>query len=819
MGGTDFDSYYYGFGADFFTVGSDGSVIGAISTKSRDFPITDDALDKEYNQRFDTVVFRFNPDSSKLIYSTYLGGLGDDHPNFLFSNYLNTVYLTGATSSDDFPTTPGAYDTTHNGGNDAFVLKMRLLPWAPTNLSAVTGSGYVVLNWTPPNDVGPVPIDNYIIYRGLSSSSLEPIATVGNQTWYNDTTTTNGAIYYYAVRASNRYDTGELSLPLKVFAGAPPSAPENLSARPGDFSVELDWSPPSDTGGFNVINYIVYKGLSEDGLTNFTWLGNVTHHVDADVLNGVEYFYAVSAVSIKGEGMRSGVVSVTPGRPPSPPRELRARAEGAGINLTWLPPEDDGDCPILQYIIYRGGAGDEKAEAGRVESSSLSYLEGPFDDGPAWYYQVTAVNAIGESDRSNEAFAVPNRRPSPPRSLSAAHGSGYIELSWEPPLDDGGSPVTGYNIYRGNQSQSESLVVRLQTPLTVYRDTAPEEGRVNFYYITAMNAVGESAPSARTSILADFTPPVVRILSPANGSWVNTTKVTLKGEASDDCGLRSVELSADGASWSPCEGLLAWVGHVELEDGQREIFARAIDLAGNVNYSALTVNVDTVKPEVRILSPSRDTATRDENATVYGTASDDRFLLRVEASTDGASWSPVDGIFSWSLNLSLRNGRNRVQVRALDAAGNSGYASVNITLDRGAPRITIMAPSDGQRLRASGPALTVRLKGSASDDFGLERVELSSDGKKWVVASGLEVWWGNLTLGPGEHRLRARAIDIAGNIGEADVRVVVEPRTYLFDGLDISLIAISLVVAVVLAGPALMLVRRRRRRGRKVPGP
>ena len=39
---------------------------------------------------------------------------------------MGNVTITGSTSSDDFPTTPQAFDTTYNGGGDIFVTKLRL---------------------------------------------------------------------------------------------------------------------------------------------------------------------------------------------------------------------------------------------------------------------------------------------------------------------------------------------------------------------------------------------------------------------------------------------------------------------------------------------------------------------------------------------------------------------------------------------------------------------------------------------------------------------------------------------------------------------
>ena len=71
------------------------------------------------------IVFKMSPDLSQMIWSSYIGGTGDDA---VFSVALNDNYdvlVAGATVSHNFPTTPGAYNTTHNGGStDAFVSKI-----------------------------------------------------------------------------------------------------------------------------------------------------------------------------------------------------------------------------------------------------------------------------------------------------------------------------------------------------------------------------------------------------------------------------------------------------------------------------------------------------------------------------------------------------------------------------------------------------------------------------------------------------------------------------------------------------------------------
>jgi hypothetical protein len=105
-------------------------------TTSVNFPTTAGAFDTSYavadinnlNQApRDVFVTKLNPAGSALEYSTYLGGLGNDTGQGIAVDADGNAYVTGSTGSGDFPTTPGAFDTSYNGGGDAFVTKLNSL--------------------------------------------------------------------------------------------------------------------------------------------------------------------------------------------------------------------------------------------------------------------------------------------------------------------------------------------------------------------------------------------------------------------------------------------------------------------------------------------------------------------------------------------------------------------------------------------------------------------------------------------------------------------------------------------------------------------
>jgi len=80
----------------------------------------------------------------------------------------------------------------------------------------------------------------------------------------------------------------------------------------------------------------------------------------------------------------------------------------------------------------------------------------------------------------------------PPNSLTATAGSGSVTLSWAAPSYSGSKAVTGYNVYRGTTSGSETLVTNPGDVL-MYQDTGMTPGTTYYYYVTTVTSVGESA--------------------------------------------------------------------------------------------------------------------------------------------------------------------------------------------------------------------------------------------------------------------------------------------------------------------------------------
>jgi len=97
-------------------VAANGEVIVAGDTNSPDFPTTPGAFQSDSREDSDAFVLRLKADGSGLVWSTRLGGSGFDGASDLALGADESVYLAGITWSADFPTTPGAFQTSFSGG-------------------------------------------------------------------------------------------------------------------------------------------------------------------------------------------------------------------------------------------------------------------------------------------------------------------------------------------------------------------------------------------------------------------------------------------------------------------------------------------------------------------------------------------------------------------------------------------------------------------------------------------------------------------------------------------------------------------------------
>lgn len=123
-------------------VDSIGNVYITGETYSSDFP-TQNPIQGSNSGYWDAFVVKINSEGSKIVYSTYLGGSNNDYGRGITVDSLGNAYLTGYTSSSNFPTALPLF--AYSNGYDAFIAKIEegLIKYNLTVTKEGTGTGIV----------------------------------------------------------------------------------------------------------------------------------------------------------------------------------------------------------------------------------------------------------------------------------------------------------------------------------------------------------------------------------------------------------------------------------------------------------------------------------------------------------------------------------------------------------------------------------------------------------------------------------------------------------------------------------------------------
>ena len=308
--------------------------------------------------------------------------------------------------------------------------------------------------------------------------------------------------------AGHGLDESHPWLQIGAHSAVAPSAPQSLTATGGSGSVSLSWMPPTTNGGAAVTGYNIYRGTSPGGESVTPVAANVptTSFTDSGVVNGTTYYYTVAAVNSAGVSPQSNEGNATPvlvqATVPSAPQSLTATGANGSVSLSWTAPASDGGSPITGYDVYRGTSpGGESITPVATNVTGTTFTNTVLANGTTYYYLVAALNAVGTSPPSGEASATPQATaPSAPLTVVASAGNASATVSWSVPASDGGSPITGYDVYRGTSSGGESTTpVATNVSTTGFTDTGVVNGTTYYYTVAAVNGVGVSPQSKEAS--------------------------------------------------------------------------------------------------------------------------------------------------------------------------------------------------------------------------------------------------------------------------------------------------------------------------------
>jgi len=167
---------------------------------------------------------------------------------------------------------------------------------------------------------------------------------------------------------------------------------------------------------------------------------------------------------------------------------------------------------------------------------------------------------------------------------------------------------------------------------------------------------------------------------------------------------------------------------------------------------------------------STTTSFTDTDGSHYTLGSTYVYMLNrfVSQYDSGTSYNGMHGYDSVLWNLTVQHLRAAVEnfTSLLYTAYRQALQSAGDTIK---PTVSITYPTNGSVLSSA----TVTVTGTASDNAGIQKVEISRDGTTWVLCSGTTNWSATIVLASGPNVIYARATDISGNWNITSVNVTV----------------------------------------------
>lgn len=328
-------------------------------------------------------------------------------------------------------------------------------------------------------------------------------------------------------------------------------------------------------------------------------------------------------------------------------------------------------------------------------------------------------------------------------------------------VDDGiGVSTTDTKLYVDDQDVSTSA--QMTSSKIMYTPASPLADGTHKIKLDVVDKAGNSS-----TVLWSFTihtqPPQVKITSHKPNQFVNKSPVMISGTINDS----KARIVVNGINAVVNGGI--FTANVNLMEGNNTITAVATDVFGNTGNDALTIIVDTKPPVVEITAPTPSSLINTGLVTVTGIT--DKNTASVMVSTRGGAESTtavLDAGAFIAKDVKLDEGLNTVTVRAVSQAGNVGTATVKVTVDSIAPKLTIMMPR--------GLTVTSKKMITVSGTVDKPSAMVKVNNTPVQVSKGVFTL-SSLNLSEGNNTITATATDRAGNQATAVVVTVVLDTT------------------------------------------
>ncbi len=304
---------------------------------------------------FDIFVAKFNS-AGALLYSTYLGGSGDEQAYALAVDAQGNAYLTGYTTSTNFPVTRGAYQGALPGSSNAFVAKLNPAGTALLYASYLGGSG---------NDVGNgIAVDSSgdMFITGSTSSANFPVSTGAYRGAYSGGSSEAFVTAFNSAGSGLLYSTylggSTLDLAYAIVLDAKGDAYVAGATQSVDFPNAPGLIQAAENGSYDA--FVTALNPSGTALIYSTLLGGALD----------DYAFGI-AVDSSGNAYVTGQTDST--NFPATPGALQPVTAG-GLDAFVAKINPSGTA--LVYSTYLGGSGDDVALPIAVDMGGNAYITG-----------------------------------------------------------------------------------------------------------------------------------------------------------------------------------------------------------------------------------------------------------------------------------------------------------------------------------------------------------------------------------------------------------------------------------------------------------
>jgi uncharacterized protein YkwD len=306
---------------------------------------------------------------------------------------------------------------------------------------------------------------------------------------------------------------------VQVFANYPPTAPSTPTAPTvsslGVDNIHAEWTAPYD-GRSGLTGYNVRLHDASNSVVQNVFVAFPATTVDfSGLVNGANYTVSLAAVNSIGTSAFSAPSSPVkaPAIPADAPATPELTAVPGALSASWLAPTYDGGAAITSYTVTLTKTSDLTTITVAVDGALNEYIFTGLRGASAYTVQVEANNEAGASlpSPASSSANAPFTAPDPVASVSAvATATHQITASWEAPLWNGGTPVTGYTV---SLNGATPINVGAGVNELVFNGLTP--GALYEVAVVAYNSVASAEQSSTL-----FTLPAVVSSAPLNVSAV-----------------------------------------------------------------------------------------------------------------------------------------------------------------------------------------------------------------------------------------------------------------------------------------------------------